>query len=315
MTESTSSRGLVSVVIPCRNAERFLAAAIRSALAQTYAPVEVVVVDDGSTDGSREVAASFGDRITLLAQPHRGGNAARNAGIARARGEYILFLDADDILGPTCAASRVRVLAAEPEVGLVAGWYREIDEAGRLLPRIPELRRVSALPAFRQAVRRNWGPPVGWMFRREAYERCGGFDPLLRSCQDWDFVIRLALRYRVAYVPEVEAFYRKVAGSVSSDPGRMLTEARKLQRKNRAYAESGVAYRIDCAHGTFELGRRVLYQTLTEGPRVAALVRTAALVSRHPALLWVGALAACSWLAGKRPSMPAESAAGITVPA
>jgi glycosyltransferase involved in cell wall biosynthesis len=315
VTDSASPRGLVSVVITCYNAERFLAAAIRSALAQTYAPLEVVVVDDGSTDGSREVAASFGDQITLVAQPHRGGNAARNAGIARSRGEYILFLDADDILGPTCAASRVRILAAEPDVGLVAGWYREIDEAGLLLPRIPELRHVSALPAFRQAVRRNWGPPVGWMFRREAYERCGGFDPLLRSCQDWDFVIRLALRYRVEYVPDVEAFYRKVAGSVSSDPGRMLTEARKLQRKIRAYAGSGWMYRLDCAFGTFELGRRVLYQTLTEGSRGAALVRTAALVARHPALLWVGALAAGSWLTGKRPSMSAESAAPITVPA
>jgi glycosyltransferase involved in cell wall biosynthesis len=315
VTHCASHPGLVSVVIPCRNAERFLGAAIRSALAQTYAPLEVLVVDDGSSDGSREVAASFGDRVTLLTQPHRGGNAARNAGIARSRGEYILFLDADDLLGPTCAASRAHVLAAEPDVGLVAGWYREIDEAGRLVPRVPERRRVTALPAFRQAVRRNWGPPVGWMFRREAYDRCGGFDPLLRSCQDWDFVIRVALRYRVAYVPEVEAFYRKVAGSVSSDPERMLTEARKLQRKNRAYAERGISYDLDCAFGTFELGRRVLHQTLTEGARGAALVRTAALVVRHPALLWVGAVAACSWLAGKRPSTRGEPSATMTVPA
>lgn len=311
----TYPAGLVSVVIPCRNAERFLGDAIRSALAQTYDHVEVIVVDDGSSDRSREVAAAFGDRIRLIAQPHRGGNAARNAGIARSRGEYILFLDADDLLAPTCASTRAEILLSRPDVGLVAGWYREIDEAGRLLPRVPELRRVGSLPAFRQAVRRNWGPPVGWMFRREAYDRCGGFDPLLRSCQDWDFVIRLALRYEVAYVPEVEAFYRKVAGSVSSDPGRMLTEARKLQRKNRAYAERALQYRLDCGYGTFELGRRVLYQTLTEGPRGAALVRTACLAARHPALLWVGPLAAASWLGGKRPSARAESPAGLTVTA
>ncbi len=307
--------GLVSIVVPCRNAERFLGAAIRSALAQAYAPVEIIVVDDGSTDGSRQVAASFGERITLVTQPPRGGNAARNAGIARSRGEYILFLDADDLLGPTCAASRARILAARPEVGLVAGWYREIDEAGLQLPRVPELRRVSPLPAFRQAVRRNWGPPVGWMFRREAYDRCGGFDPLLRSCQDWDFVIRLALRYAVEYVPEVEVFYRKVPGSVSSDPGRMLTEARKLQRKNRAYADRGLRYRGDCAYGTFELGRRLLYQTLTEGSRGSAVVRTALLMSRHPSLLWVGPLAALTWLAGKRPSAAGAAPTSMTVPA
>jgi glycosyltransferase involved in cell wall biosynthesis len=307
--------GLVSVVIPCHNAERFLAAAIRSALAQTYAPCEVIVVDDGSTDSSAAVAASFGDRVVLIRQPHRGGNAARNAGIARSRGEYILFLDADDLLSPTCAASRVRILATRPEVGLVAGWYGEIDEAGRLLPRVPERRHVGALPAFRQVVRRNWGPPVGWMFRREAYDRCGGFDPLLRACQDWDFAIRIALHYQVAYVPEVEAFYRKVAGSVSSHPARMLTEARKLQRKNRAYAERRLQYRIDCAYGTFQLGRRVLFQTLTEGPRATALARTARLVARHPSLLWVGPLAALTWLGGKRPSARIEQPAGMTVPA
>ncbi|HEX5385659.1 MAG TPA: glycosyltransferase [Gemmatimonadales bacterium] len=307
--------GLVSVVIPCYNAEAYLAAAIRSALNQTHPAIEVIVVDDGSSDGSRLVAASFGDRITLLAEPHRGGNAARNAGVARARGEYILMLDADDVLGPTCAASRAEVLAAEPEVGLVAGHYREIDAAGALLPRIPEVRRLGPLAPFRQAVRRNWGPPVGWVFRREAYERCGGFDPLLRSCQDWDFVIRVALRYRIAYVPRAEAFYRKLPGSVSSDPGRMLTEMARLQRKNRAYAESGWRYRIDCALGRFELGRRVLHASLTGAPLATAVPRTLLLVARRPSLVWIGALSAITFVAGKRPSAKSHAPAPASVPA
>jgi len=294
--------GLVSVIIPCHNAAPYLGTAISSALAQTYPLVEVIVVDDGSTDRSREVAASFGSRITLLTRPHWGGNVARNCGIWRARGEFIVLLDADDVLAPSCVASRVRVLQADPGIGLVAGYFREIDPTGAPLGRIPELRRIGSLPPFRQAVRRNWGPSVGWMFRRAAYDRCGGFDPLLRSCQDWDFVLRVALRYRMGYVPTAEAFYRKVPGSVSSDPGRMLAELRRMQRKTRAYAEHPLQYWFDCRCGQFELGRRILYEALFGTSGACGLARTARLVAKHRSLVWIGAVAALTFVAGKRAS-------------
>ncbi|MCX7799097.1 MAG: glycosyltransferase [Fimbriimonadales bacterium] len=294
-------RGRASVIVPCFNASGTLRQAIDSALAQTHADTEVVVVDDGSTDGSAAIAASYGERVVLVRQPNRGLSAARNAGVAESSGEFLTLLDADDALMPECVARRVAVLLRHPEVGLVAGYYREIDAEGRLRERVPEQRRVGPLPPFRQAVRRNWGPPVGWTFRREAFERCGGFDPLLRSCEDWDFVIRVASRYAIAYDPEPHALYRISPGQMSSNFERMLDAARRVRLKNAAYAEHPWLYRWDALWGQFELGRRILFASLFQsGPGGGR--RTAALVARHPHLLWVGVLSALSYLAGKRPS-------------
>src|SRR3954463_8415699 len=91
---------LVSIIIPCFNAERYVGDAIRSALAQTYDSIEVIVIDDGSTDGSLKVIKSFGDAVRIESQPNAGACAARNHGIDLARGEYVQFLDADDLLHP-----------------------------------------------------------------------------------------------------------------------------------------------------------------------------------------------------------------------
>ena len=292
----------VSVVIPCYNGARFLRQAIDSALAQTHPDVEVVVVDDGSTDDSAEIAKSYGSRVLLLSGPNRGLGAARNRGVAGSSGDCITLLDADDELLSDCVANRVRILLEHPDVGLVAGYFREIDDNGEVRPRIPELRKVGPLEPFRQAVRRNWGPPVGWTFRREAFERCGGFDPLLRSCEDWDFVIRVASKYAVGYDPTVQVHYRILEGQMSSNYDVMLDAAKRVHVKNRYCARGAVSYWFDSRCGQFELGRRILYAILTGRGRKGRAARAMALVARHPRLLWIGALAALSFLLGKRPS-------------
>ena len=105
---------LVSIIIPCYNGRKFVADAIRSALGQTYSPIEVIVVDDGSTDNSLDVIRSFGDRVRCLALPHQGGGAARNAGLEASRGNLVQFLDADDLLKP---AKLQRQVAALQESG------------------------------------------------------------------------------------------------------------------------------------------------------------------------------------------------------
>jgi glycosyltransferase involved in cell wall biosynthesis len=294
-------QGRASVIVPCFNASKTLRQAIDSALGQTYPDTEVVVVDDGSTDDSAAVAESYGDAVVLVRQPNRGLSAARNAAVVASSGEFLTLLDADDVLLPECVARRVAMLRDDPQLGLIAGYYREIDAEGRLRERVPELRRVGPLPPFRQAVRRNWGPPVGWTFRREVYERCGGFDPLLRSCEDWDFVIRVASRYAIGYDPEPHTRYRISQGQMSANFERMLDAARRVRLKNAAYAPHPWMYRWDTLWGQFELGRRILFASLFQsGP--GGLRRTAGLVARHPHLLWVGALSAVSFLAGKRPS-------------
>lgn len=291
----------VSVVIPCFNSARTVAEAIESALAQTHDSVEVVVVDDGSTDESAEVCATYVGRIKLVRQPNRGLSAARNAGIEAATGDYITLLDADDILLPECLERRVAILATDERVGLVAGWFREIDAEGNPIERTPELRRVWQEEPFRQAVRRNWGPPVGWTFRRDAYFRVGGFDPLLRSCEDWDFVIRVASRYRIGYDSQPSVLYRKSQGQMSSHHHTMLDAAERVHQKNRAWARNAFHYWVDVRFGRFELGRRTIYAILFQ-QREGRLATFFRLAVQHPYLTWVFVFSAFSYALGKRAS-------------
>ncbi len=301
MTQNLSTP-LVSVIIPCYNGERFLAAAIESALNQTYPAVEVVVVNDGSKDDSFGVAHSFGARIVLVDQQNRGLSAARNRGIAASKGEILMLLDADDIFLPTAVASRVKHFADDLSIGLVAGYYREIDEEGTVSERIPEVRTLWEGQAFRQAVRRNWGPPVGWAFRREVFERVGGFDPLLKSCEDWDFVIRVSLRYLVGYEPTVQTYYRKLSGQMSSNYPTMLSAANMVRRKSAVYAPNRWSNWVDGKFGQFELGRRVIYAVLFQDGKVGRMGKILGLMSKYPYLLWVLLLSAFSFLMGKRAS-------------
>ena len=103
---------LVSIIIPCFNAEACLQETLDSALAQTHPEVEIIVVDDGSTDGTRALVAAYGDRLRVIHGPNQGAASARNTGTALARGEFLLYLDADDLLEPEAIASRLAALAA-----------------------------------------------------------------------------------------------------------------------------------------------------------------------------------------------------------
>jgi glycosyltransferase involved in cell wall biosynthesis len=286
---------LVSVIVPCYNGELYLRQAIDSALAQTYPRVEVVVVDDGSADGSADIAESYGDRILLVRQENAGLSAARNAAIEASSGEFVCLLDADDVLLPDCISSRLRHALEDESVGLVAGYYREIDGAGNVLPRVPEIRRVTEMSHFYQAVKRNWGPPVGWIIRRRAIELCGDFDPLLRSCEDWDLLIRLTTKYRIAYEPTTGAYYRQLEGQMSRNHLVMYDAGAKVLAKNAAFARSQVGYWWWSQFGRFQHGRRIIWNVLSE--RRGGLAR---LVFRRPALLWIGFMGALSFLAGKR---------------
>ncbi|MCO5297319.1 MAG: glycosyltransferase, partial [Fimbriimonadaceae bacterium] len=285
---------LASILIPCYNQAHVLAEAIDSALAQTYPRVEVVVVDDGSTDGTAAVAERYGDRIVLVRQPNAGLSEARNTAIRHASGGVLVLLDSDDVLLPHSVASRVALLEADPAVGIVAGYYREIDEQGVMLDRVPEVRHVSSLNPFYQTVKRNWGPPVGWTFRREAVEECGGFDPTLRSCEDWDLLMRVTARWKLAYDPSVGALYRQSPGSMSRNHRVMLDAAAQVLAKNARLAPNRLAYAWWAQFGRFQHGRRVLFNVLTTGPWPHRLRQLFGLVAARPHLLWVGAFSLVS---------------------
>src|SRR5215212_10726407 len=125
--------GLVSVIIPCYNQAHFLGEAIESVISQSYKNFEIIVVDDGSTDNTSEVASSY-EEVRLVRQQNRGLAGARNRGLGEARGEYVVFLDSDDRLVSEALEVGVRELEAHPECAFVSGHYRAIDAAGSPAP-------------------------------------------------------------------------------------------------------------------------------------------------------------------------------------
>lgn len=173
---------LVSVVVPVYNGERFLGEALESAMAQDYPRLDVVVVDDGSTDGSAAVARRF--PVRLLQQPNRGVAVARNAGIAATQGEYIAFLDQDDLWLPGKTELQAGFLDAHPATIAVLSYQRLFLEPG--------VERPSWLKEEHLARPQVGYLPSALMARREAFARIGAFDPSYSTASDADWFFRAA---------------------------------------------------------------------------------------------------------------------------
>jgi glycosyltransferase involved in cell wall biosynthesis len=225
----------VSVIMPYFNSRRFLDEAVRGVLAQNFRDWELLLIDDGSTDGSAGVARRYADhypgRVCCLAHPgriNRGANAARNLGIARARGEFIAIHDADDISERQRLGEQVEYLDTHPDVALLGTQYTIIDEEGRRLGRMK-------LP-------RNWidlrwelifsTPFVhsGVMFRKAAVlSVAGGYDEGLRSAQDYDLWCRILPRVRAANLPKYLVRYRVHPNSITKTHATAGHEFRRLR--------------------------------------------------------------------------------------
>ena len=199
---------LVSVVIPNYNCGGFLPAALGSVFAQTYPEIEVLVVDDGSTDDSLRVLERYAGRVRVLRQANAGVSAARNHGIRESRGALIAFLDADDLWDREKLAKQVP-LFANPSVGLVYCAVEYIDEAGRSLGTNHTGRsgRVLRSIALLQGTVVLAGGSTA-VVRRECFDRVGGFDLELSTAADWDMWRRVACHYEVDLVREPLMKYR-----------------------------------------------------------------------------------------------------------
>jgi Glycosyl transferase family 2 len=223
----------VSVVIPTHNRRRLLGQTLRSVLAQRGVDFEVVVVDDGSTDGTAEAVAALGDRrVRLWRHQHpRGVATARNAGAAAARGPWVAFLDDDDLWAPDKLAGQLAV--AGNEAGWVYAGAVEVDDAGRLLGGTPPPPPDTLLAGL---TRRNPMPAgsSNVMVRAALLQDAGGFDPTLRHLADWDLWLRLARRDRPACVPAPLVAYRIHPGQATMDTAGMVAEARVLQSRHGA---------------------------------------------------------------------------------
>ena len=230
------SAPLVSVVVPARNAERFLPEALESALAQSVS-LELLVCDDGSRDGTRALAQRLGARV-LCHDRSRGVVAARNALLAAARGRYVAFLDADDVLLPGALAAQVDVLERRADVVVVHGGAEIVEEGGRELPswRRPfsEDAIESGSAAFAELLLSNELVTSTVVARRSALLAAGGFVNVGPSSSDWDMWLRLALRGAVAYRAQPVARYRQHAASISrattASGARLRCDARVVRR-------------------------------------------------------------------------------------
>jgi len=193
----------VSVVIPLYNARDVIRATIHTVLAQTWTDCEIVVVDDGSTDGSDAVVREFGERVRYIRQENRGVARARNRGVAESRGEYIAFLDHDDLWHPTKLEKQVAVLDRRPEVGMVVTDVAHLDREGRPMG-VVGAGYNPAEPFARLFVRGYVPTPSAAMLRRSVLASVGGFDERFEGAglDDHELWTRIAARYEIANLPE-----------------------------------------------------------------------------------------------------------------
>jgi glycosyltransferase involved in cell wall biosynthesis len=221
-TERSKLRApLVSIVIPCYQQAAYLRAAVDSALEQTHSNVQVIVVNDGSTDGSHEIASSYGNRIAYIRQENAGVTATRNRGAEAADGRYLVFLDADDILdhravqwhlkGMEDSEARITVLAHQDFVDRPV--IEQISPAVQFTVHAP----------YPQLIHGNFGPPLKCMCSRKYFQLAGGYKLRSWGCEDWDLWTSLAVQgVDVAKSNVVGAYYRRSHESRSIDTAAML---------------------------------------------------------------------------------------------
>lgn len=219
----------VSVIIPAYNYAHYLPQALDSALAQTHHPIEVLVVDDGSTDGTREVVGRYGEKVRYIYQDNAGLSAARNTGLRESRHPFIALLDADDQWLPERLASAIAEFKKQGKaLGVVACRSIRINAQGEPLPSNPGEQELEGNISPADILWRTRFSPSAVVARREVFETCGGFDTTLRSSEDRDMWLRAAARWRVWLQPERLALIRKHDSNMSRHADRMRKNMRRV---------------------------------------------------------------------------------------
>lgn len=253
---------LVSIIIPCYNAQEWLAETIDSCLQQTYSQVEVIVIDDGSTDGSIQILQQYGDRIRWEQQPYnQGANAARNRAFALARGAYIQWLDADDLILPEKIERQVQFLEETGNDAVYGDWQAKYHAADGST-RMSRVMEPGAQADILASLLADWWTAVAsLLYRRDALERAPGWDDRLLNGDDRHYMLALAMSgARISYQPGCYSIYRRHSSSITGSrpmqwiQGQVLVvdnAKEKLIAKNRLTP----AYRQAIATSYFKLSR------------------------------------------------------------
>jgi len=277
----------VSIVIPCYNQGSFLAEAIESALRQTHPRVEVIVVDDGSTDDTCRVAARYADAgVVCIEQANAGAAVARNRGWQASRGDLVLFVDADDRLLPDAVARGWAALEHAPDVAFVSGHVALIHADGTS-DVVPAQDHEPA--GYASLLRWNyvWTPGVV-IYRRRVLDAAGGFDPRAAGSADFDLNVRIARRQPIACHHAVVLEYRQHGANMTRDPALMLRSAVSVRRRERPHARrqgAAAAWLAGLTLAQADFGARLadrIKGDLVKGRYARALGGLACLLRYHP---------------------------------
>jgi glycosyltransferase involved in cell wall biosynthesis len=208
---------LVSVIIPTYNMGQYLPQAVQSALAQSYANVEVQIVDDGSTDDTPRIVRQWDGhpRVRVHRQPNSGLSHARNQALALSRGHFVALLDADDVWLPEKLSRQMPLFQGRPEVGVVYSDFERIDSEGNPLPKGPTHMHCGWVSGL--LLIENFVAASTTVIRRECFERHGGFDLALRTGEDYEMWLRLSVHYQFDFLAEPTLRYRTWGGQMSTD--------------------------------------------------------------------------------------------------
>lgn len=221
----------VSIIIPNYNHAQYVGDAIDSVLNQTYTDYEVIVVDDGSRDNSREVIDAFGNKVRAIYQQNQGLSAARNTGINAARGRYIGVLDADDMYEPDFLETLVSALESRPDADGIYCGYRFVDHLNNPLPQV-EAREVAPEKLYQALVDGNFLVPESMFVRKYCYDKVGPFDTSLRALEDFDMWLRITSQFKIIYTTKVLTRHRILPGSMSTDPTRQHQNRMSVVKKH-----------------------------------------------------------------------------------
>lgn len=249
MAKSSRMDPMVSVVMPAYNARQYINESIRSVLNQDYPSVELIVIDDGSKDGTPELAEQFGSRVKVIRQANAGPAAARNLGIAAAHGDFIAFLDADDVWLPGKVALQVQYLLDHPDVGVVFGeflrWYPQPDGSFLAAPAPINLDHPLKLVAkhsgwiYKDILLDSVICIITAMVRRSVFKTVGSFNESLRTGEDYDFWLRVSRHFRADKLDRTLAYYRINATSTTHVPRNENNEYAVLLKNLAVYGSAG----------------------------------------------------------------------------
>lgn len=278
---------LISVIIPVYNGEDTIAEAVESALQQTFSDLEVIIIDDGSTDTTVEILQKISDsRLKVFSYPNAGIAASRNRGLSHARGQYIAPLDADDIWKPEKLEAQLEALQSSSDAAVAYCWSDCIDKSGRWLRPggHPSLSGYVLPNLLISDILENGSNPL---IEHQALIKVGKYDESLPAGQDWDMSIRLAFHYHFVLVPQPLVLYRISASSVSRNINRL--EKAALQVIDKAFIEAPDSLKHLRSKSLANIYKYLIFQSLSSPhQKYNALISTKFLlrvIMNNPAFL------------------------------